>query len=43
LGYRPNPRQLVKVGYQFAHGHEQYGVFAVQLVTRLNTFSTTWD
>jgi hypothetical protein len=43
LGYRPNRRQLVKVGYQLAHGQEQYGVFAVQLVTRLNTISTTWD
>ena len=43
LGYRPNRRQLVKVGYQFAHGHKQYGVFGIQLVTRLNPISAAWN
>jgi hypothetical protein len=46
VGYRPNARQLVKVGYQAHFGPEIPGtlanVFTVQLVTSLHPFSMAW-
>jgi hypothetical protein len=46
VGYRPNRRQLVKVGYQFVNGAPRDGapgdVFAVQLVTNLKPISLSW-
>ncbi|MEX2300006.1 MAG: hypothetical protein WD733_03655 [Bryobacterales bacterium] len=46
VGYRPNRRQLLKVGYQFVNGSPRDGapgdVFAIQLVTNLKPISLSW-
>jgi hypothetical protein len=46
IGYRPNRRQLIKVGYQFVNGSPSAGapgdVFTVQLVTNLRPISLSW-
>ncbi len=46
VGYRPNRRQLLKVGYQLVKGAPREGapgdVFAIQLVTNLRPISLSW-
>jgi hypothetical protein len=47
VGFRPNPHQLVKVGYQIQQGPGLRGTldntFAVQLVTSLRPISMAWN
>ena len=46
VGYRPNTRQILKVGYELVHGSPSQGapgdVIAIQLVTSLTPVSTVW-
>jgi hypothetical protein len=46
VGFRPNRRQLLKVGYEWVQGSPRQGapgdVFAIQLVTNLKPVSLTW-